>query len=77
MIYYYLYKITNLLNGKIYVGIHKTKNINDSYMGSGKVIRRAIDKYGIENFQKNILEYFTNYDDMLKREKEIVSPKGG
>jgi group I intron endonuclease len=71
--HYYLYKITNLINDKYYVGVHKTKNINDGYMGSGKVIRQAIEKYGIENFKKEILEYFSDSKTMLKREKEIVT----
>lgn len=38
MTYYYIYQITNLVNAKIYVGVHKTKDLNDGYMGSGKVI---------------------------------------
>lgn len=70
---YYLYKITNLINNKFYIGVHKTKNINDGYMGSGKVLRQAIEKYGIENFEKEILEFFDNYHSMMKREKEIVT----
>ena len=42
MEYYYIYQITNLVNNKIYVGVHKTKDLNDGYMGSGKVIISAI-----------------------------------
>jgi hypothetical protein len=62
-----------MLNNKIYVGVHKTKNLNDSYMGSGKVIKEAIEKYGIDNFRKDILETFENSESMYSREKEVVT----
>jgi group I intron endonuclease len=71
--HYYLYKITNLINDKYYVGVHKTKNLNDGYMGSGKIIRQAIQKYGIDNFKKEILEFFNDSESMLKKEKEIIT----
>ena len=71
--YYLIYKITNLINGKIYVGSHKTTNINDSYMGSGKYLLHAQHKYGIEFFKKDILYVFDNPDDMYQKEAEIVN----
>lgn len=52
---YTVYKIHNKLNQKTYVGVHKTDNPNDSYMGSGKAIISAIKKYGKENFEKLII----------------------
>jgi hypothetical protein len=72
-VYYYLYQITNLINGKIYVGVHKTSNFEDGYMGSGIGIRRAISKYGINNFQKCILQFFSSEDDMYKGEAQVVT----
>jgi group I intron endonuclease len=71
--HYYLYKVTNLVNSRFYVGVHKTRDMDDGYMGSGKVIQQAIEKYGIENFQKEILEVFDNSKAMYDREKEIVT----
>lgn len=71
--FYYLYEIRNNLNDKIYVGVHKTKDMNDGYMGSGKVIIRAIEKHGIDNFTKVILEAFENEEAMYAREKFVVN----
>ena len=71
--FYYMYQITNEVNGKIYVGVHKTKDMNDGYMGSGKIIRSAIAKHGITNFSKVILETFDNAEAMYAAEKELVT----
>jgi hypothetical protein len=70
---YIVYKITNNTNGKIYIGVHKTKDINDGYMGSGKYIKHAIGKYGIDNFTKDILQVFDNSDQMYELERELVT----
>jgi len=49
-----IYKTVNLINNKIYVG--KDSNNNSNYLGSGIILKKAIKKYGKENFKKNILE---------------------
>ncbi len=70
---YIVYQITNNLNGKIYIGCHKTIDIDDGYMGSGKILLRAYEKYGEENFTKDILHIFDNSKDMLNKEIELVN----
>lgn len=70
---YVIYKIINIVNNKIYVGIHKTLNPNDNYFGSGKLIIAAIKKYGLQNFRKEILFEFYSLEEAASKEKEIVN----
>lgn len=70
--HYLVYKITNKLNGKIYVGKHKTNDESDDYFGSGLLIGRAVDKYGKENFVKEIIHRSTSEKEMNEMESKIV-----
>ena len=71
--YNYFYKIINLINGKYYYGIHSTNNLEDGYMGSGTLLHKAYKKYGIENFNKEILKYFTTRKELVEYEENIVN----
>jgi len=71
--FYVIYKITNKLNGRYYIGQHKTTNINDRYMGSGKLITQAIKKYKVENFTKEIMFVFDNFEEMNTMEEMLVT----
>ena len=71
--YHYIYKTTCNLNGKYYIGMHSTSDLEDGYMGSGKRLRYSIRKYGIENHTKEILEFLDDRDSLNKREAEIIN----
>jgi len=71
--YNYVYIIENNKNAKIYVGVHKTDNLADGYMGSGLALKRAQNKYGIENFEKTIITFFDTYKEALELEESIVN----
>jgi group I intron endonuclease len=66
----YIYKITNKLNNKIYIGksTDGRKHKKLSYYGSGLLIGRAIEKYGIGNFTKEIIDECSNNDELCDRE---------
>lgn len=68
--YHLVYKTTNLLNGKFYIGKHSTTNVEDDYLGSGKSLISAVSKYGRHNFKKEIL-FFAN-DEKSAYESEYI-----
>ncbi len=70
---YLVYKMTNRFDGKIYIGCHSTFNKNDRYMGSGVEIKEALKKYGRKSFIKEILFEFDTKEEMLAKEKELVT----
>ena len=71
--FYTVYKITNTVNGKIYIGVHKTDNLDDDYMGSGVHLKRAQAKYGLDVFKKEYIKIFDNPDEMFKMESTLVN----
>jgi len=64
----YIYKTTNLISGKIYVGHHSSNIKNNSYLGSSETLKADIKSIGKENFSKYILE-FCKYEELSNREK--------
>jgi len=83
---YTVYQITNLNNNKIYVGFHTIPEFGikeeyygfgsifkDGYMGSGKLIKAAIEKYGPEAFKQEILGIFDNKEEAEQYERTIVN----
>lgn len=68
----FIYRTTNKLNGHDYIGQHTTNDINDGYLGSGTLLKKAIEKYGKENFKREILRYCSNNDELNRAESELI-----
>jgi hypothetical protein len=62
----------NKVNGKFYIGVHKTSNPEDDYLGSGIVIQHAIRKYGVSSFIKEILFEYETQEEAWAKENELV-----
>ncbi|HRW22136.1 MAG TPA: GIY-YIG nuclease family protein [Bacteroidales bacterium] len=62
-----IYKTTNLVNGKIYIG-KSTKN-DPNYLGSGRILLKAIAKYGKEKFTKEIIDTAKTFEELNEKEK--------
>ena len=66
----YIYKTTNLINNKIYVGQKKaSKFLGNKYLGSGKILKLAIEKYGKEAFIVELLDSATSLDELGQKEQ--------
>lgn len=71
---WYVYKTTNNVNGMIYIGVHKSENIEkDIYIGSGKRMKSAIKKYGRDSFTREILFIFDTQEEAYKLEETIIT----
>ena len=73
MIYHYTYQTKNLINGKTYVGIHTTSNLDDGYIGSGTLLKKAIAKHGKENFKMEILDFFDTREEASVEEEFLIN----
>jgi hypothetical protein len=71
--FYTVYRITNLVNKKIYVGVHQTNNPNDTYFGSGREIKNDIKQFGKDKFIKEILFYANSSEEMYEYESKVVT----
>lgn len=72
--YGYVYRITNKVNGKTYIGRHKLKNESwRAYLGSGSALKNAQRKYGIKNFVKELICYCTTSEELNASERLCIS----
>ena len=65
-----IYKTTNLINNKIYIG--QDSKDREGYLGSGSLLRYAIRKYGRENFKKEVLEICATKEELDAAEKKWI-----
>lgn len=70
-----IYETTNLKNGKKYRGAHVCKSLDDDYLGSGKLLKKAIAKYGIQNFERKVLLICDSLEHMFEQECIFVDDK--
>lgn len=69
---HYVYKTTNIINGKWYIGVHSSDSLDDDYLGSGNVIKAAIKKYGKSNFKREVIFIAESREDALEFENLVV-----
>ena len=68
----YVYKTTNTANGKYYIGVHEGE-LDDLYLGSGKLLKRALQKFGRKFFKKEIIQICQTREEAYALERELVN----
>lgn len=70
--YHYIYKTTRD-DGKYYIGMHSTDDLNDGYQGSGTLLTKSVKKHGADRHQTEILEFLGSRSLLKDRERQIVN----
>lgn len=85
--YNFVYQTKNMVNGKLYIGVHTTNNLNDGYIGCGirkanftynekkckSIFQKAVKKYGYHNFKMEILDFFDTAEEAFKEEEYLIN----
>lgn len=69
--YHYIYKTTRF-DGKFYIGMHSTDNLEDGYQGSGTLLSKSIAKHGRDRHTTEILEFLESRELLRKREAQLI-----
>lgn len=69
---HFIYKTTCIENGKYYIGMHSTECLEDGYLGSGTILKKAVAKYGSDSFEREILSYHDTREDVVAAENKIL-----
>ena len=68
----YTYITINPFNGRMYIGVHKSKEYDPKYKGSGKSLNKAFDKYGWENFLNYMIRAFETMNEAYDHEAYLI-----
>jgi hypothetical protein len=72
-----VYKTTNTVTGKFYIGVHRQADVCpyefDGYLGSGTLLKKAIKKYGKQSFVRDTLFVFDSIEEAFNKEKSLLS----
>ena len=71
--FHFIYRTTNLINGRYYLGMHSTNRLDDGYLGSGKRLYYELNKYGRDNFKFEILEQFDSREQLVQAEIDLIT----
>ncbi len=71
--HFLVYRTTNLLNGRYYIGMHSTENVDDGYLGSGRRLKAEVKKYGRENFERIVIDDLASKEAMSNLEASLVT----
>jgi hypothetical protein len=71
--YHFLYKTTCIITGRYYYGMHSTSDLNDGYLGSGKMLWYSIEKHGKDNHRLEILRFFDSRESLKIGEAELIT----
>ncbi len=71
--YYTVYRIRNEVNGTEYIGAHQTENLEDGYFGSGKILRMAVNRYGLTSFVREVVAFYSSPEAMYNGEASLIS----
>ena len=69
----YVYKVINKINGNFYIGKRQKSYVDEKYWGSGKIQKRELEKYGIENFDREVLCWAKTIDELESLEEKYIN----
>lgn len=75
IMYGYIYLTTNIINGRMYIGQHQGMRLDETYLGSGTALKKAIAKYGRSSFTVEVLEFCATHEELNQREFDIIESR--